>query len=111
MAQSLDQIASLVDALQRRVDTLEAACDRLQRQASSVAVGNRPSARAVPRDGFSVQMAQMHAVNDFHQLEQIKLMAAEPDLLAGVRAQRATLNAYLEERGLPPRPDPYHELP
>jgi len=101
MAQSLDQIARLVDALQRRVDTLEAACDRLQRQASSVAVGNRPSARAVPPDGFSVQMAQMHAVNEFHQLKQTQLMAAEPEWLAGVRAQRATLNAYLEERGLP----------
>lgn len=111
MAQSLDQIASLVDALQRRVDTLEAACDRLQRQASSVAVGNRPSARAVPRDGFSVQMAQLRAANEYAMREQTKLMAARPDLLARDRAQGAKLNAYLEERGLPPQPDPYHELP
>ena len=50
-------------------------------------------------------------LDDYQRREQAQLMAAHPDWLAAVRAGQATLNTYLEERGLSPEPDPYHELP
>ena len=53
----------------------------------------------------------MRALTDYDRREGVQQMAAEPELLAAVRARRAKVNAYLEERGLPPEPDPYLELP
>ncbi len=94
MAQSLDQIASVVEALQRRVEALETALKR-----------------TAPHDYAEAQLARMRALDDYQRREQAQLMAAHPDWLAVVRADQATLNTYLEERGLSPEPDPYHELP
>ena len=111
MAQSLEQIASVVEALQRRVEALETALKGMD-----LPVGGGPQApllqaRTTPHLDFDVRLAQMGAVNDYYRREGVEHMAAEPDVLAAVRARRAKVNAYLEERGLPPQPDPYHELP
>ena len=96
MAHSLDHVVSVVDALERRVEALEAA---LKRDATA------------PPLAIDVRLAQMQAVDEYYRRESVEQMAARPDLLAAVRGQRAKVNAFLDERGLPPRPDPYHELP
>ena len=96
MAQSLDQVASVVEALQRRVEALETALKR---------------DRTTPPIDIDIRLAQMGAVTDYYRREGLRQMAAEPELLTAARARRARVNAYLEERGLPPELDPYHELP
>jgi len=111
MAQSLDQLASVVEALQRRVETLEAAVRRLELLARSDASAPRPDDRTTPHDHLDVRLAQMQALDEYYRCEGVQQMAARPDLLAAFRAQRAKVNAYLDERGLPPQPDPYHALP
>ena len=70
-----------------------------------------PHNRTTPHVDIDVRLAQMQALNEYYRREGAQHMAAEPDVLAAVRARRAKVNAYLEERGLPPQPDPYHELP
>ena len=111
MAQSLEQIASVVDALERRVEALETALKRMD-----LPVDRGPQApllrtRITPHVDLDVRLAQMRALDEYYRREGVQHMAAEPDVLAAVRARRAKVNAYLEERGLPPQPDPYHELP
>lgn len=96
MAQSRDQIVSAVEALKRRVEALEAAVKR--------------DATAPPL-AIDVRLAQMQALDEYYRRESVEQMAAFPDLLATARGRRAKINAFLEERGLPPQPDPYHELP
>ena len=96
MAQSLDQVASVVEALQRRVEALEAALKR---------------DRTTPHVDFDVRLARMRALDEYYRRDRVQFMAAHPELRAAMRDQRAKVNAYLEERGLPPDPDPYHELP
>ena len=96
MAQSLDQVASVVEALQRRVEALEAALKR---------------DRTTPHVDFDVRLARMRALDEYYRRDRVQFMAAHPELRAAMRDQRAKVNAYLEERGLPPQPDPYHELP
>ena len=96
MTRSLDQVANVVEALQRRVEALEAALKR---------------DRTTPHVDFDVRLARMRALDEYYRRDRVQFMAAHPELLAAVRARRAKVNAYLEERGLPPQPDPYHELP
>ena len=96
MTQSLDQVASVVEALQRRVEALEAALKR---------------DRTTPHVDFDVRLARMRALDEYYRRDRVQFMAAHPELRAAMRDQRAKVNAYLEERGLPPDPDPYHELP
>ena len=96
MAQSLDQVASVVEALQRRVEALEAALKR---------------DRTTPHVDVDVRLARMRALDEYYRRDRVQFMAAHPELRAAMRDQRAKVNAYLEERGLPPDPDPYHELP
>ena len=111
MTQSLDQVANVVEALQRRVEALEAALKR-----TDLPVGGGPPApllrdRTMPHIDIDVSRAQMRALDDFDRRARLQQMATQPELLAAVRARRARVNGYLEERGLPPDPDPYHELP
>ena len=96
MAQSLDQVASVVEALQRRVEALEAALKR---------------DRTTPHVDFDVRLARMRALDEYYRRDRVQFMAAHPELRAAMRDQRAKVNAYLEERGLPPQLDPYHALP
>ena len=96
MTQSLDQVASVVEALQRRVEALEAALKR---------------DRTTPHVDVDVRLARMRALDEYYRRDRVQFMAAHPELRAAMRDQRAKVNAYLEERGLPPDPDPYHELP
>lgn len=111
MTQSLNQVASVVEALQRRIEALEAALKRTELPLDGGPPAPLPHNRTTPHIDIDVRLAQMGAVNDYYRREGLQQMAAEPELLAAARARRAKVNAYLEERGLPPEPDPYHELP
>ena len=111
MAQSLNQVASVVQALQRRVEALEAALKRTELPLSGGPPVPLPHNRTSPHLDLDVRRAQIRALDDYDRCERLQQMATQPELLAAVRARRAKANAYLEERGLPPEPDPYHELP
>ena len=111
MAQSLEELASVVEALQRRVEALETALKGMD-----LPVGGGPQApllqaRTTPHVDFDVRLARMRALDEYYRRDRVQFMAAHPELRAAMRDQRAKVNAYLEERGLPPDPDPYHELP
>ena len=111
MAQSLDQVASVVEALQRRVEALEAALKHTELPLGGGPPAPVPHSRTSSHIDIDIRLAQMGAINDYYRREGLQQMATQPELLAAVRARRAKVNAYLEERGLPPEPDPYHELP
>ena len=111
MTRSLDQVANVVEALQRRVEALEAALKRTE-----LPLGGGPPAplshnRTTPHLDLDLCLARMQALNDYYRRDRVQFMAAHPELRAAVRDERAKVNAYLEERGFAPEPDPYHELP
>ncbi len=61
-------------------------------------------------DRFDTALAQFKATNAYRHLELLDYYRAHPDSLKAVRADRAKLNAFLIEQGLPPVADPYPEL-
>lgn len=65
----------------------------------------------VDMDRFDTALAQFKATNEYRRLERLAYYRAHPDSLAAVRAERAKLNAYLIEQGLPALDDPYPEHP
>lgn len=88
-----------------------AALTRPELLAGSDAPAPRLDDRTTPRDHLDARQAQMRALGELYLCERTQHMATHPELLAAMRARQVTLNSYLEERGLPPQPDPYHELP
>jgi hypothetical protein len=92
-----------IEQLEARVASLEqpprSANDRAH--LSSTALGARSE----------ILMAKLRASSEFARQERIEELRRDPSLLAGIRARRAAVNAFFVERGLPPDPEPYPELP
>ena len=82
MAQSLEELASVVEALQRRVEALETALKGMD-----LPVGGGPQApllqaRTTPHVDFDVRLVQMQALTEYYRREGVEHMAAEPELRA-----------------------------
>jgi len=99
----------LAESLLRRLEVLETRCNHLEGALADLR-GESPSG---PGTGVAASnwLAQFDAVGEFRRREQLGRFRAAPAALAAVREDLANLNRYLAERGLPPRPDRYPELP
>lgn len=98
MTESTSSLPLLVRILLDRIAELEAKLD---------AATNRP-AGATP---FDVTMARMRAFDEFSRQESLERLRQRPEVLAELRARHARINEFYVSRGIPPRPDPYPELP
>jgi hypothetical protein len=102
-------------ALMKRVEALESRCARLEAGASAAgAAAPEPDARTaglIAHDDLSQKVAVMHALNEYSRRQRLEELRERPESLAAIRADRAARSAFQLERGLPPMPDAYPELP
>jgi len=109
MADATPPAPAEADTLLRRIEQLEARVARLEQPPPTADTAHLSSAQLAARG--EIQMAKLRANSEFARLERLEALRRDPTLLAAVRARRAAINAFYVERGLPPDPEPYPELP